>query len=170
MSPRAAALPSLLAAALALSACTKDKELYPSLSILKGERVTGSFKPVAPEKLASPPPSAETRDRIAQLRADAAAANDRFLQAAQQAQAPVAAARGTEPGTAQWELGQVALAEVAARRSETMVALAELDRIYAEAQLKSEDPAEIEAAVNEVAAQVHAQDQAIDALETTLGN
>jgi uncharacterized protein YoxC len=55
-----------------------------------------------------------------------------------------------------------------ARRSETMVALAELDRIYADAQLKSEELDEIEAAVSEVEGEVHGQNQAIDALETAL--
>lgn len=169
MSPRHTALLPLLAAALALGACSKDKELFPSLTMRDGERVTGTFTPVAPEKVVSPPPSTETLGKLAKLRADAADANQRFSKAAQEAQAPVAAARGAEPGTEAWELAQVALAELSARRSETAVVLADLDQIYVETRLDAGDPAEIEAAVNEVADEVSAQDKAIDALEASLG-
>jgi hypothetical protein len=169
MSPRRTALLPILMAALALGACSKDKELFPSLTMRDGERVTGSFTPAAPEKLASPPPSTETLGRLAQLRANAADANQRFMAAAQDAQAPVAAAHGSQPGTEAWELAQVALAELSARRSETALFLADLDQIYVETRLDAGDPAQIEAAVNEVAAELSAQDRAIDALEASLG-
>jgi hypothetical protein len=158
----------LLACALALAACTKDKALYPSLSIREGERVSGTFTPVAAPAIVSPPPSAEVRGELARLRGEAAASDQRFLAAADNARGPVEAARGAEPGSDAWSAAQVALGDVAIRHSETMVVLAELDRIQIAANLEAGELDAVEAAQGEVAALVRAEDERMNALSGVL--
>ena len=66
-------------------------------------------------------------------------------------------------------VAQVALSEAEARHNEAVAALGRLDQIHVEAQTEGASLTEIEAAVGEVAAQVQAQDAAIDGLEAGLG-
>jgi hypothetical protein len=169
MTPRPATLFTLFTA-LALTACAADKESYPSLAVRPAERVSGTLQPVAPAPPPPSPPSAEALGRIAQLRADAADADRRFQAAAQAAQAPVNAARGTAAGGERWAVAEVALSDAVARHNETLAALAALDQIRLAAQMDGSDLTEIEAATNEVAALADSEDRRLDELRTGFGD
>jgi hypothetical protein len=169
MSPRRA-LPSVLLCALALGACAGDKQGYPSLSIRPAERVSATYTPAAPAPEPAPPaPSAGALGQAAKLRADAADANRRFEAAAQAAQAPVNAARGAAPGSEQWSVAQVALADAEARHNETVAALASLDSIQVAAQTEGSALGDIETAVAEVSALADAESRRLDTLMAAIG-
>lgn len=165
--PRAACLLPA-AAALLLGGCAKDRDLYPSLSIRDEERVSGVFEPVEAEPYVPPAQSGEVLDSLARYQAEAAAAHRRVLAAAEQARAPLAAARGKEAGGEEWAVASIALADVEARRSETMVALAEIDRLYVAAQLEAGELAEIVSALSQVNALVLEEDRLIAGLRADL--
>lgn len=157
-------------AAMALTGCAGPSELYPSLSIRDAERVSGTFEPVEPEPYVPAPPSAEVLGRIGTLRADAQRANERFMAAAQRTRGSVAAAKGAAPGSENWSVAQVALAELESSRSDGMIALAELDQLFVQASLDAAKLGEIEEARSQVAALVTAQDQTITALHSQLND
>ena len=164
-------VPVLAAATLLLlGGCAKDADLYPSLSIREAERVSGTFQPVQPEQVAEQAPGAQTLDRLESLRADARKANERFLAAAARARGPVAAARGSAPGSEAWSVAQVALADLESSRSDAMIALADLDRIYIDARLDVVAFDRIEQVRGEVATMVDSQDQTINTLHGELGD
>ena len=171
MNPRLTALAALISAAAAVTdGAAAGKDSYPSLAIRPAERPSGTIQPAPPAPEPAPPPiSGQTLDEIAQLRAAAADADRRFQAAAQAAQRPVTAAHGAAPGSEAWAVAQVALSEAEARHNEAVAALGRLDQIHVEAQTEGASLTEIEAAVGEVAAQVQAQDAAIDGLEAGLG-
>lgn len=163
-------VPALAAAALLLAGCAKDADLYPSLSIREAERVSGTFQPIQPEQVVEQAPNAQTLDQLESLRADARRANERFLAAAARARGPVAAARGSAPGSEAWSVAQVALADLESSRSDAMIALADLDRIYVDARLDVVAFERIEQVRSEVASLVDSQDRAINALHGQLGS
>jgi hypothetical protein len=168
MNARRASLPALLCV-LALAGCAADKTGYPSLSIRPAERVSATYTPAAPTPEPLPPaPSAEALGQVAKLRADAADADKRFQLAADAAQAPVNAARGAAPGSEQWSVAQVALADAEARHNETVAALAGLDSIHVAAQTDGSALGDIEAAVTEVSALADAENRRLDALAGAL--
>ena len=154
----------LLGLPVALAGCAGDRELYPSLSVREEERVTGVFDPVEAEEYVPAPPRPATLDRLAQLRAEAASAHERFLAAAERARRPVAAARTAQPGSEDWAVAQVALADLESSRSDAMVALADLDRIHADAIRQADETDAIEEARGEVDALVLSQSRLIEAL------
>jgi len=125
------ALPPALAFSALLASCAGAPEgAYPSLAIRDIERVSGTL--AAPEPLPAPePPAPATLLRLDDLTDQASAAHARFLEAAP------AAGRLTQEagavGTEGWARGQVALADLQAIRSQAMIALADLDRLYVDA-------------------------------------
>lgn len=147
------------AAALALSGCSKDAALYPSLAIRDAERVTGTFEPVPAPVYVPPKPGTETLGRIGKLRADAQAAHTKFLAIAERRRD--AAGQGGDVGSEAWAAAQVAVADLTAARSETMIPLAELDILFVTAQNDGAETAEIEQARSEVDAWVAAEDKLI---------
>ncbi len=157
----------LLTLAAGISGCAKDQDLYPSLSIRDAERVTGVFDPVAAEPYVPPAQSPQVLGRIDQLRADAQAAHKRFLGLAERARAPAAAARGAAVGSEQWAVAQIALGDLAAARSQTMVPLTELDLLFVAAQGEASVTTEIEQARAEVESLASAEDQLVDQLGGT---
>lgn len=171
MKPHLTALAALISVAAALNAsAAAGKDTYPSLAIRPAERPSGVLQPATPvPEPALPAPSGQTLDEIAQLRAAAADADKRFQAAAQAAQKPVNTARGSAPGTEAWSVAQIAVSDAEARHNETIAALGRLDQIHVEAQTEGNALDEIEAAVTDVAAQVEAQDQSLDALQASLG-
>jgi len=151
-----------------LAGCAKDSGLYPSLSIRDEERISGVFEPVQSEPYAATPPSGEVLEQVAALRASAAAAHRQVLVAAESARAPLANARGSQIGGEEWSIASLALADVQARRSETMVALAELDRLYVAAQTEGGEPDAIVAALSEVNTLVLEEDRLVAGLRAQL--
>ena len=163
MPDRTAPLLALAAAAIMLSGCTKDAGLYPSLATRSAERASGTFQPAPAQPYIPPKPGAETLGRIGQLRADAQAAHASFLAVADRTRG-AAAGRNAEVGSEGWSVAQVALADLASARSATMIPLAQLDILFAQAQNDGEDVTEIEQARSEVEALVAVEDRLIDSM------
>ncbi|GGC24796.1 hypothetical protein GCM10011371_10510 [Novosphingobium marinum] len=134
---RIVALPATIAGALLLSACASTAGEYPSLARRDIERVSGTAMPVEPAVPQVPPlpPSAATEARLAELLAQAREANQRFLAVRPQAQNAVAGAGGV--ASESWIDANVALSRLEAARSRAMVALAELDQLYAAERLEN---------------------------------
>lgn len=155
-------------AALLLAGCAADEGLYPSLAVRKQERVSGVFDPVTPEPWVPPAQSGEVLGNLAKYRADAADAHRRTLAAAEAARGPVAAARGAETGGDAWAAAAIALADAEARRSETMVALAEIDLLHISAQTEGSETGEIANTLSEVETMLFEEDRLIAALHAQL--
>jgi hypothetical protein len=168
MTMRRTALPAMLCAATILAGCARDQELYPSLAIRDQERVTGVATPVAP---APPPPVSAPAGsgNLAKYRADAADAHRRLLVAAEAARAPVAAARGSEMGSDAWSVAAIAVGDLEAIRSETMIALAEIDLLYVAAQNAGTPPPDLVAASSQVNAMVLEEDRLIAGMNQSIG-
>lgn len=136
--------------ALSLSACAASGD-YPSLSIRQAERISGSANVVAaqPGPAALPAPNPEFAARLAQLVDQGRDAHQRFSARRGGAEQRVMAASGAAVASEAWSVASVALADLEASRSEAMVALGELDAIYAAeaiAATESGDPSKRDAA------------------------
>lgn len=143
-----------IAAFALLAACASPEGEYPSLAIRDIERVSGSLE-VEP---APPPPAppAATLASLDELAASARAAHQRFLSAEPGARELTAAASGAARGTEAWARAQVAIANLEAQRSQTMIALADLDRIYVDAAtsaLATESISDVRSEIDELVAQ-----------------
>lgn len=121
------------ATALLLSACAADTESYPSLQRRPAERISGTAQPVAPDAAPLPPapPSPELVARLAQLADQAEAAHRDFMGRRARVEQAVAAARGAAVGSEAWSQASVALTDLETARSRAMIALADLDVLYA---------------------------------------
>jgi hypothetical protein len=159
VNPRQLALLSV--AALALSACASPGR-YPSLGMRDAERATGTLQPAEAEPYVPPATPAETLDRLGRLVAEAQAAHQGFLAAAERAR-PLAGA-GAAEGSDAWSKAQIALADLEANRSNTMISLAELDRLHVDAELAGAELQRIAAARDEVSALIESENRTIDAL------
>lgn len=149
-----------------LAACVTPADQYPSLALRDAERATGAFEPAEPEPYAPPVTPVEVTDRLARLTADAASAHEAFLAATAPTRAAVAAAG--EAGGDTWARAQVALAGLGAARSQAMIALADLDRLYVDAAIEGAATDRIGAARDTVAGQVIQQDATMAALAGSL--
>lgn len=150
----------IAALASSLGACATPSDEYPSLAIRDVERAA-ALPPAEPVAYVPPAPPAATLDRLDQLAADAASANQAFLAEAPRTRSAVAAARGAEPGAESWSVAQVAVAGLQASRSKAMIVLADLDRIYVDAAVEGLALERIAATRDRVAAQVEEQDATI---------
>jgi hypothetical protein len=120
-----------------LTACAAAKD-YPSLQRRPAERPiaerqTGSASPVSPEKRSASPaaPSPELKTRLTQLVEQARTAHERFAGKRANAERLVASGGDGEPGSEGWSVATVALSDLESARSDAMLALAELDELYA---------------------------------------
>lgn len=154
---------ALAITALTLAGCAGSGR-YPSLAIRDAERATGTLQPAEPDPYVPPATPPETLDRISRLTADAQAAHQAFLAAAEKGRATIAAGRGAAEGTDRWSRAQIALADLEASRSQTMIALAELDRLDVDAELAGGELEQISAASDEVNKLVESESQTIDSL------
>jgi len=120
-------------ALLLLSACSGAGG-YPSLAIRDVERVSGTAQPAIPEtpKPIAPPVSEALDQRITRLVAQAKTSHTTFQNHASDASRTVAAARGTRAPADRWIDSQVAIAHLQALRSTAMIALADLDELFAD--------------------------------------
>src|SRR5690242_16902516 len=103
-------------AALAMTACASPGK-YPSLATRDAERATGTLQPAEAAPYVPPATPIETLDRLGRLTAEAQAAHQAFLAAAERARAPAAAARGSAEGSDAWSVAAIALADVESARS-----------------------------------------------------
>ena len=130
-------LPTTLA--IALSGCASTGE-YPSLARRDAERFRGSAEPVtppAPPAELAAPPSAELDARLRGLVERARAAHRRFTATRPRTERLVDAARGSAVASESWSVASVALAELGTQRSDAMIALAELDQLYAAERIEN---------------------------------
>jgi hypothetical protein len=131
MRPALLAPLSLGLAALLLSGCVSGRDdRFPSLAIRPAERVSGSAEPVeaAPPRPTTVP--AATESALDRLRREALEAHQRFEGQRGRAATLTASARGAAVASESWSVAQVALADLEATRSQAMIALADLDRLY----------------------------------------
>lgn len=144
-------LPLVLAPVLtlALSACASSGK-YPSLMPRAVERITGTAQVVTPEPAPPAAPiAADFTARLAQLVSQARAANDRFARQRPGTERLIASASGAAVASEAWSVATVGLADLEAARGETIVALAELDQLYASesiAAAETGDPRKAQAA------------------------
>lgn len=116
---------------LTLTACASGKE-YPSLALRPAERISGDTKAVTPEPSPPPaPPSQQFTSRLSQLLEQARDAHQRFASRRGNVERLVAGAGGGALGGESWSVASAALADLEGARSDAMIALAELDRLYA---------------------------------------
>jgi len=159
----------ILPTMLLLQACS-TRDGYPSLAIRDSERVNMSM--AAPEaSLFTPAPAPQAMiDTLDLLAANAVAANGRFLAATGGVEASVEQAAGSAIGSEEWAVAQVEIAGLESLRSDTMLALADIDRIFVASVV---DGAEFDAAAktrNEIALMIAEQDRVISSLLATLGS
>ncbi|RKF20995.1 hypothetical protein D6851_08560 [Altericroceibacterium spongiae] len=145
---------------LALSACSTSGG-YPSLAIREEERVSGSMEPVAPEPYIPPKTQPDLLDEIASLRNQALDAHKQFTATSERARRAANAARNAKTGGENWAVAQVALSELESSRSQTMFALADLDRIYVDAAINARELEPAASARSEVMALVEQEDTVI---------
>jgi hypothetical protein len=160
------ALPLLLLAS-SLTACASASEDYPSLAIRDAERVSGTLTPVAPAVI-RPAAPAGVLNRVDQLEAEAASANQAFIAATPAARRSVNAARGQDVGNENWSVAQVAVAGLEAERAKAMTALADLDRLYVDAGVEGTEIDRIAAAREGVVALVEQQNAVLEELVGSL--
>jgi hypothetical protein len=123
-----------LAAAVLLAGCAGSTD-YPSLARRDVERVEGSASPAAGPADAAPtlpPASADLTTRLASLLETARKAHQGFEGRRAAAERAVAGAGGRM--TDSWTDAQVALSGLQTSRSAGLTAVAELDRLYADAR------------------------------------
>ena len=121
-----------LALVLSLTACAAAGD-YPSLERRAAERQSGSARPVTPEAPPAPPAPAspDLTVRLGQLVDQARAAHQRFGAKRAAAERLVASGGGGAPGSEGWAVATTALSDLESARSDAMLALAELDQLYA---------------------------------------
>ena len=134
---------------------------YPSLAIRDAERWTGSLEV---EPYVPPAPPAASVASAGELAAQARAAHQRFLAALPAARNRVAAARGGSVGSENWSRAQVAIADLESHRGQTMIALADLDRIYVATSTDGQAIAPVQYERGEVEALVAEETAIIDGL------
>jgi hypothetical protein len=160
-------LPAALA--LGLSACANDQGTFPSLARRPAERLN---TPV-PDATPAPEPTQAAPDpalleRIAALEAKARAAHARFGARTGPVRATATAAAGAAVASEAWSVATIALSELEAARSETMIALADLDVLYARAVVEGTDSAALAKAREAVVALVGEEDRVLGELHGKL--
>lgn len=161
--------PILVVLAMAASGCASSTaENYPSLAVRPAERMEGSFTPV-PQAPAPTPMPEGTLGRLGELEASARAAHARFREQAATARGIVLAGRGTAVGDNRWGAAQIALADLDSLRSQTAVALGDLDQMYVDATVADSDRQAIDASRRAVVAIVAEQDRVLADLRGVAG-
>lgn len=161
----------ILILAAHLAACTGQMAEVPSL----GRRAAELADPAPPPSVVPDVPvSAADAARIRGWTESASAAHRAFLALADSRRGRIMAARGSARGSETWSGASVALAELQAARSQTMLPLAELDRFHITESTRDQanrNPALIAAAQEAVArveAMLAVEDREIAALAVTV--
>lgn len=160
-----------LAAAALLSACASQGP-FPSLAKRPQEtelaggqgaapRIAGSGQPATPASdvpATQQPVAAALAARLDDLREAARAAHERFQGKRPRTGQLVAQANGAATASEAWSVATVALADLESARSDTMVPLGELDRLYAAERIDGGDGGAIAAVRDQVTAWVADED------------
>jgi hypothetical protein len=162
----------LTAATLLLSACGSNSG-YPSLAKRPAERITGSAQPVAAET-ATPPaptiPDSNLQARLAGLQDQAREAHRQFSAMRGKVAQLTSAAKGAPVASEAWSVASIGLAQLESRRSQAMIALADLDSLYARARIDGDDGVTIAAARDQVTAWVADEDAVLADLRGQLAS
>jgi hypothetical protein len=156
----------LAAASLALGACARAEGSYPSLERRPAERLTATW-PVAPPSPEAPPAPLDsaTIGRLDALVSDARGADARFHGQQAHAESLVGTAGGAPMGSEAWSVATVAVSELEGARGQAMVAMADLDSLYAQATVEGRDASAIAKARDQVTAIIAEQDRVLDSLK-----
>lgn len=123
---------------LALSACNGGMAAYPSLAQRPAERAFAQGATVAaPAPTAPGAPDATTVQHVVALRADAMRAQTAFARQADETDRLAAAAHNSGTGSEAWAAATSALAALDSARSQTAVALADLDALQVRTSVTS---------------------------------
>lgn len=156
-------------APLALGACTSNEGTYPSLAKRPAERITATWPPPPPAPPPVPPPlDAATARRLDALLGQVRSADHHFSAGVALARSRVAAARGSAMGTEVWSVATVAVSALEASRAQAMVAMAELDSIYADARTRGLDVEAVEITRRQAITIISAEDKVLDSLKGLL--
>lgn len=156
-------------APLALGACTSNEGTYPSLAKRPAERITATWPPPPPAPPPAPPPlDAATARRLDALLGQVHGADTRFSGGVALARSRVAAARGAAMGSEAWSVATVAVSALEASRAQAMVAMAELDSIYADARTRGLDVETVETTRQKAIAIIGAEDRVLESLKGLL--
>jgi hypothetical protein len=148
------------------AACAADTTNYPTLARRDAEKVVEAARAVPVSSPESDPGKAELTTRLAGLTDQASVAHGRFESRRANADSTVAA--GSSVGSESWAVASVALADLESARSDVMIALADLDEIYAAQRVAGRDVSAITKARDVVIALVKEEDQALAQLRNTL--
>ncbi|MGH6787706.1 MAG: hypothetical protein ACREBO_12835 [Novosphingobium sp.] len=131
----------VLTIAAMLAGCAGSAGDYPSLARRPVERISGTAPVAAPDPAPAPPAplSPELAARLTQLGNRVVAAHGKFTAREARARSLVGAAGGAAIASERWAVATVALAELESARSEAMIALADLDALYAAARIAGEE-------------------------------
>ena len=143
-----------------LSGCGSNAG-YPSLARRPAERITGSAAVVAPAPVPEAPVDLAAQSKLARLREMASTAHARFNSAVPGATRLVSEAQGAAVASESWSVASIALATLESRRSDAMIALSELDSLYARERVDGGDGFTIAAVRDQVAAWVADEDAAL---------
>lgn len=163
-------MPKRLIAALACTctaACVSAPGDYPSLAVRDAERVSGTLQPADP--YVPSPVAPAVLANAGSLVGQARAAHDSYRSKLEPARSAVQAARGAGFGSERWAVASVAIAGLETERSRTMIALADLDRLYVAAATEGAALEELAAAHGQVGAMVADQTATIDQMLAALG-
>ncbi|TMM48966.1 hypothetical protein [Qipengyuania marisflavi] len=161
--------PIALCVAPLLGGCaTSASDRYPSLATRDIERAQGQFEPVASTRLDVPPVETglvgDLGTRLAALVAQAREAHADFTAAQGSAARLAAAARGSSAGSDSWAAAQVALADLDSARSQSAIALGDLDILFVAASVEAQDRAAIDSARAQVIDLVKQEDAVLEQL------
>lgn len=159
--PLACLIPVIL-----LSACAATPGEYPSLARRPMERIAG----VAPAPQPAIPPVMDQAviRQLDSLVARVRAADTKFKAREDAVRRAIAAASGATRASDAWSVAMVALTSLDAARSEGMVALADIDAIYAAARIDAASAGEAAAAREAAGAIIANQDRVISELQERL--
>lgn len=158
----------LLLSLTALAGCTESTGRYPSLLPRPIEQ-TSLAEPERPVPVATPDAALDAK--IAGIRTDLDAGIKSFTAGAQDAEAKIAVARGTAPGSEPWLQAQVAMGSLAELHRPAVVALAALEELATQRGVDGLPPyPALDAAVADADKASDSQQSRIDSLEAALGS
>ncbi len=147
-----------LIGALLTTGCAVDPDRYPSLAIRDIERTTGKFAVDIQRSETASPPSLSARPDVSQFIAKAQSAHTRFQAAQLGARKSVLNGRGQSADSLAYTNALLALAELSSLRSDTALALGDIDLMRSQAETDLMQADHIVAAQAEVMTMLTEQD------------
>lgn len=156
---------ALVMLTLSLAACAADQDGFPSLERRPAERVSGTAVPIAAATEEVPvPPTPEVSGRLGSIENAALNADAKFKARTPETRRLVNAGAGAAVASEGWSVATAALAALEGARSEAMIALADLDAMYAAERVAGGDGAAIAASRDRVLLLIGEEDAVLIAL------